>query len=146
MDEATLLAALRRHWEYEATDKDIKAAYRKLARKYHPDVNPGDKSAEDKFKEISGAFAVLSDPEKRARYDRSIDDARLHAQRTRVAPRPVLREAAWPWWLLFGTLAFAMLAIGTTAYRMVFPAVSVPAMQSVAHKPAQPATMKLTRN
>lgn len=53
-----------------ATDKDIKAAYRKLARRYHPDVNPGDKSAEETFKEVSGAFAVLSDPEKRAKYDR----------------------------------------------------------------------------
>jgi molecular chaperone DnaJ len=53
-----------------ATEKDLKAAYRKLARKYHPDVNPGDKSAEEKFKEVSAAFAVLSDPEKRARYDR----------------------------------------------------------------------------
>jgi molecular chaperone DnaJ len=53
-----------------ATEKDLKAAYRKLARKYHPDVNPGDKHAEEKFKEISAAFAVLSDPEKRARYDR----------------------------------------------------------------------------
>jgi DnaJ-class molecular chaperone len=53
-----------------ATEKDLKAAYRKLARKYHPDVNPGDKSAEEKFKEVSAAFAVLSDPEKRAKYDR----------------------------------------------------------------------------
>ncbi len=53
-----------------ATEKDLKTAYRKLARKHHPDVNPGDKIAEERFKEISGAFAVLSDPEKRAKYDR----------------------------------------------------------------------------
>lgn len=53
-----------------ADEKDIKAAYRKLARKYHPDVNPGDKSAEEKFKEISEAYEVLSDPHKRAQYDR----------------------------------------------------------------------------
>jgi molecular chaperone DnaJ len=58
-----------------ATEKDLKAAYRKLARKHHPDVNPGDKSAEEKFKEISGAFAVLSDPEKRAKYDRGGHEA-----------------------------------------------------------------------
>ncbi len=52
-----------------ATDKEIKAAFRRLARKYHPDVNPGDKSAEEKFKEISEAYEVLSDPEKRRKYD-----------------------------------------------------------------------------
>jgi len=53
-----------------ATEKEIKSAYRKLARKYHPDVNPGDKSAEEKFKEISEANDVLSDKKKRAQYDR----------------------------------------------------------------------------
>ena len=53
-----------------ATDKDIKAAYRRLARKYHPDVNPGDKSAEAKFKEINNAYEVLSDKDKRAKYDK----------------------------------------------------------------------------
>jgi curved DNA-binding protein len=53
-----------------ATDKAIKSAYRRLARKYHPDVNKGDKQAEERFKEVAEAFAVLSDPEKRARYDR----------------------------------------------------------------------------
>jgi DnaJ-class molecular chaperone len=58
-----------------ATEKDLKAAYRALARKHHPDVNPGDKKAEEKFKELSEAFAVLSDPEKRAKYDRGGHDA-----------------------------------------------------------------------
>jgi curved DNA-binding protein len=52
-----------------ATADDIKKAYRKLARKYHPDVNPDDKTAEEKFKDIGEAYAVLSDPEKRQRYD-----------------------------------------------------------------------------
>jgi DnaJ-class molecular chaperone len=52
-----------------ATDKEIKSAYRKLARKYHPDVNPGDKDAERKFKEINEAQAVLTDAEKRKKYD-----------------------------------------------------------------------------
>ena len=52
-----------------ATADEIKKSYRKLARKYHPDVNPGDKEAESKFKELSEAYAVLSDEEKRKEYD-----------------------------------------------------------------------------
>src|SRR5579884_3583904 len=52
-----------------ATDKDIRSAYRKLARKYHPDLNPGDKTAEARFKELQAAYDVLSDPEKRKKYD-----------------------------------------------------------------------------
>jgi molecular chaperone DnaJ len=54
----------------DASDKQVKQAYRKMARKYHPDVNSGDKAAEDKFKKINEAYEVLSDPEKRSKYDR----------------------------------------------------------------------------
>jgi molecular chaperone DnaJ len=53
----------------DASDADVKKAYRKLAMKYHPDRNPGDSSAEEKFKEIQKAYAVISDKEKRAAYD-----------------------------------------------------------------------------
>jgi DnaJ-class molecular chaperone len=52
-----------------ASAEEIRAAYRKLAMKYHPDRNPGDKPAEEKFKEANEAYQVLSDPQKRARYD-----------------------------------------------------------------------------
>jgi len=53
----------------KASEKEIKKAYRKLARKHHPDVNPGDDSAEDRFKEINEAHEVLSDPDKRKKFD-----------------------------------------------------------------------------
>ncbi len=63
-----------------ATEKELKQAYRKLARKYHPDVNPGDKSAEAKFKEINEANEVLGDPDKRRKYDELGANWRMYEQ------------------------------------------------------------------
>lgn len=59
----------------DASDADIKKAYHKLVMQYHPDKNPGDKSAEEKFKEVNNAFDILKDPQKRAAYDRFGDAA-----------------------------------------------------------------------
>ncbi len=57
-----------------ADEKEIKRAYRKLARQYHPDINPNNKEAETKFKEINEAYQTLSDKEKRALYDQFGED------------------------------------------------------------------------
>ena len=59
----------------DAPQSEIQTAYRRLAKKLHPDLNPGNKKAEDEFKEVSAAYAVLGDPEKRARFDRGEIDA-----------------------------------------------------------------------
>lgn len=64
----------------DATDAQIKSAYLKLAKKHHPDLNPGDKRAEERFKAVSAAHDLLSDPEKRARFDRGEIDASGQAQ------------------------------------------------------------------
>jgi len=72
-----------------ATDKEMKQAFRKLARKHHPDVNPGDKAAEAKFKEINEAYEVLGDPAKRKKYDELGANWRAYEQAERSGgPNP----------------------------------------------------------
>ena len=94
--------------ERTATPEQIKTAYRRLARKYHPDVNPGDKSAEEKFKAISEANEVLSDPKKRKIYDQvgfysdNIDPAAAEAYARGGATGARMREAyCRSWWTVF---------------------------------------------
>jgi DnaJ-class molecular chaperone len=77
-----------------ATQKEVKAAFRKLARKHHPDVNPGDKSAEAKFKEINEAYEVLGDPEKRKKYDELGSNWRMY-EHAGAGPAPGQTGAAW---------------------------------------------------
>ena len=72
----------------KASEKEIKKTYRKLARKYHPDVNPGDKSAEAKFKEINQAYEVLSDQEKRRKYDQFGENWQYADQFARARKQP----------------------------------------------------------
>ncbi len=73
-----------------ASDDDIRKAFRKLAKKHHPDLNPGDKAAEAKFKEISQANDILSDPEKRRRFDAG----EIDATGQEVPPRGFYRDQA----------------------------------------------------
>lgn len=75
----------------DASQDDIRRAYRRLAKQHHPDLNPGNKAAEDRFKKISAANELLSDPEKRARFDRGEIDA---SGQERPPPRPSYRDFA----------------------------------------------------
>src|SRR5690349_21989693 len=69
-----------------ATEKEIKQAYRKMARKHHPDVNPGDKASETRFKDINEAYEVLGDPAKRKKYDELGANWRAYEQAGAGAP------------------------------------------------------------
>src|SRR5512142_3170739 len=84
-----------------ATTKEIKQAYRKLARKFHPDVNPGDKKAESRFKDINEAYEVLGDPEKRKKYDELGANWRMYEQAQQAGAQPG-RPGQQQWTVNFG--------------------------------------------
>ncbi len=79
----------------DAAQADIQKAYRRLAKKLHPDLNPGNKEAEGKFKELSAAYMLLSDPEKRARFDRGEIDASGTEQQPRRYYRDFADRGGW---------------------------------------------------
>ena len=79
--------------EKSVTADELQKAYRKLAKKLHPDLNPGNKSAEEKFKEVAAAYSLLSDLEKRASFDLGEIDA-SGAERQH---QPFYRDFAWSW-------------------------------------------------
>ena len=80
-----------------ATGKEIKQAFRKLARQHHPDVNPGDQAAERRFKELSEAYEVLTDPEKRRKYDELGANWRMYEQAQQAGGSPFGGAGAGTW-------------------------------------------------
>jgi DnaJ-class molecular chaperone len=97
-----------------ASAEEIKKAYRRLARKYHPDVNPGDKAAEEKFKSISEAFDVLGDEEKRKVYDRFGVYTEAHAEAARRG------ATGGPGGIPFDFSVFDFGGVGGTSFRDIF--------------------------
>ena len=107
-----------------ATDAEIKSAYRKLAKKYHPDLNPGNKEAEEKFKEVNEANDVLSDPQKRQRYDQfgfAGVDPTMRLPTAAVQEGSAVVLAAWTWATSLAISLAADLAVDSAALAAVLP-------------------------
>ena len=115
--------------ERGATPERVRAAYRKLAQKYHPDKMPGNANASRAMAAINAAYEVLSDGDRRAEHDLWIRRAERTA--TPLPPLPAVPQnlwailhpaASWPWYLLFGTMALAFGTIATAMYLTAMPA------------------------
>ena len=108
---------------HRARPEGVRAAYRRLAQKYHPDKNHGNADAERIMAALNEAYAVLSDPERRVRYDRVIADSRMRSReaRNRRFAEVQQADAAWPWWLLFATISFCTAAVGVSIYKGYVP-------------------------
>lgn len=76
-----------------AGDAEIKKAYREMAKKYHPDLHPGDESAEKKFQSVNEAYSVLSDPDKRSQYDRKQSEFHHTQEKQKGKAKPASAEA-----------------------------------------------------
>jgi curved DNA-binding protein CbpA len=101
-----------------AQPERVRVAYRKLAQQYHPDKMPGDVRAGERMAELNEAYAVLSDPRQRARYDEHIDAIRASRRDARQRLAAALEDMgpAWPWYLLFATIAFAAAAVSVSMW------------------------------
>ena len=114
--------------ERDAPPERVRAAYRKLAHKYHPDKMPGNANAVRAMAAINAAYEVLSDAHRRAEHDLWLRRAETTAQRPAIPPAPrdvwaYLHPAtSWPWYLLFGTTVVAIGTVTTAVYLAVIPA------------------------
>jgi curved DNA-binding protein CbpA len=100
-----------------ASADEIQKAYRKLAKQYHPDLNPGDRTAEDRFKTISAAYDLLGDPEKRARFDRGEIDGSGAERPQRQYYRDFAAEDAGPSYHSAGAIPALPISWMTTSCR-----------------------------
>lgn len=133
--------------ERHASPEGVRAAYRRMAQKYHPDKLPGNANAVRAMAAINAAYDVLSDPQRRAEHDLWIRRVQRAAQPRRSVPAgPTGIVAAlglgnsWPWYLLFGTMAVAFGTIGTAVYLSLMPARATAAPSAPPCTAAAPAT------
>jgi hypothetical protein len=132
--------------ERHASAERVRAAYRRLAHKYHPDKQPGNANAGRAMAAINAAYEVLSDAARRAEHDNWIRNAELGSRPSPPRrPPPDLWSflhpaTSWPWYLLFGTMALAFGTIATAMYLTAMPAraTAAPLPPPCASSPAQP--------